>query len=360
MHIKIMTTNIDVSLINSQLINKKKEYDKNIKHNESESKILLYDFFSVNEINISKKIKNIPYNANYFDIMLNYNLIDISKIDENLIENIDLNEDKKYILFYYNNEKCVDFQDFLFNLSNIKHFISSLLDSYTNLLHSLIKLNDENICFFGLNTDNIVFSNNNTLILKNFKNSLLISNLNESYIKNIIKNIDNYTYKPLEIHVLFYLIKNNEETLSLSFIETICSNYVKNMNILLLFSQKYIESYEKTCVETLKKYINKPKSVIITDILEYNKYWDNYSISILYLHIIGNITRFFSLKATFLNKFTMLLTKNIHPNPLKRETLEETIKSYNKLFNESEKDDWSFINDVSNEKLKKLYDYLLK
>ena len=268
-------------------------------------------------------------------------------------------EYNEWLPIYYNNEKRVDFQDFLFNLSNIKHFISSLLDSYTNLLHSLIRLNDENICFFNLNTDNIVFSNNNTLILKNFKNSLLISNLNESYIKNIIKNIDNYTYKPLEIHVLFYLIINNEETLSLSFIETICSNYVKNMDILLLFSQKYIESYEKTCVETLKKYINKPKSVIITDILEYNKYWDNYSISILYLHIIGNITRFFSLKGTFLNKFTMLLTKNIHPNPLKRETLEETIKNYNKLFYDNEDDDWFFINDVSNEKLKKLYDYLL-
>ena len=55
----------------------------------------------------------------------------------------------------------------------------------------------------------------------------------------------------------------------------------------------------------------------------------------------------------------MLLTKNIHPNPLKRETLEETIKNYNKLFYDNEDDDWFFINDVSNEKLKKLYDYLL-
>jgi hypothetical protein len=54
-----------------------------------------------------------------------------------------------------------------------------------------------------------------------------------------------------------------------------------------------------------------------------------------------------------------LLTKNIHPNPLKRETLEETIKNYNNLFNENEKDDWSFVNDVSNEKLKNLYKYLL-
>lgn len=350
-----MTTNIDVTLINSQINNKNKKYDKNLKN---ESKIVLYDFFSANEINISKKIKNIPYNGNYFDIISDYDFIDISKIDENLIENIDLNENKKYIIFHYNNQIQVDFQDFLFNLSNIKHFISSLLDSYTNLLDSLIKLNDENICFFELNTHNIVFLNNNTLVLKNFKNSLLISNLNESYIKNIIKNIDNYTYKPLEIHVLFYLIINNAETLSLSFIETICSNYVKNMDILLLFSQKYIEIYEKTCIEILKKYINKPKSAIIADILEYHKYWDNYSLSILYLHIVGNITRFFSLKDTFLNKFTMLLTKNIHPNPLKRETIKETFENYNKLFDKNT-DDWSFVNDISNKKLKNLYDFLL-
>jgi hypothetical protein len=142
----------------------------------------------------------------------------------------------------------------------------------------------------------------------------------------------------------------------MSFIETICSNYVKNMDILTLFSQNYRESYEKTCVETLKKYINKPKTATIADILKYSQYWDNYSLSILYLHIIGNITNIFSLKGTFMNKFTMLLIKNIHPNPLKRETLRETSKNYDKLF---ENADWTFINEFSDEKMEKLYDLLL-
>lgn len=210
--------------------------------------------------------------------------------------------------------------------------------------------------FFELSTENIVFSPSSRPFFKNFKNSLLISDLNASYINNIIGNIDNYTYKPLEIHVLFYLIMNNEDTLSLSFVETICSNYVKTMDILTLFSQNYRESYEKSCVETLKKYINKPKMAIIADILKYSQYWDNYSLSILYLHIIGNISNLFSLKGTFMNKFTMILIKNIHPNPLKRETLKETSENYDKMFNES---DWTFINDFSNEKMEKLYDLLL-
>jgi len=352
-----MKPNIDVNLINNQIF-KKKQFCNDTDNDKSESKIVLYDFFSINEINISKIILNMPYNMNYYNTLTNYDFIDISKIDENMIENIDLYENNKYIIFNYNNKKYVDFQDFLFKLPNIKQFILNVLDSYSFLLNSLIRLSDENICFFELSTDNIVFSIHDKPFLKNFQNSLLISNLNESYIKNIIKNIDNYTYKPLEIHVLFYLIMNNEETLSLSLIESICSNYVKNMNILSLFSQNYKDSYEKICIETLKKYINNPKTAIITDILQYNDYWDNYSISILYLHIVGNITRFFSLKGTFLNKFTILLTKNIHPNPLKRETLEETIKNYNKLFYE-DTDEWSFINDISSKKLKNLYEFLL-
>lgn len=350
-----MTTNIDVSLINDQLITKKKITNKNDK---TQSKIVSYDFFSVNEINISKKIEDLSYSSEYFDIIIDYDFVDISKIDENRIENIDLNENTKYIICHYNNKEYTEFQSFLFNLQTIKQFVFYVLDSYYNMMHILIELNDANICFFELNTENIVFLKNSMPYLKNFQTSLSITDLNEEYIKNMIKNIDNYTYKPLEIHVLFYLIRNNEETLSLSFIETICRNYVKNMDILTLFSQTYKESYEKTCIETLKKYINKPKTIIISDILKYHIYWDNYSFSMLYLHIIGNLSRFFSLKGTFINKFAAVLTKNIHPNPLKRETLKETIANYNKLFNENA--GWDFMTDISMEELNKFYQFLLK
>ena len=352
-----MEQNINISLITNQLINNRKK-NNNIdedNNDKTQTNIVLYDFFSMNQIKISEILMKIPYYKNYYDIFIDYDFIDISKIGEKVIEDVD--SDLKYILFNYNYEKRIGFRDFLFNLSfGNKKFIFNILNTYTNLLDSLIKLNENGVCFFELCSENIVFSSNSRPFLKNFQNSLLISDLNTSYIQNIIKNIDNYTYKPLEIHVLFYLIANDERTLSLSFIELICSNYVKTMDILLIFSQNYRESYEKACVETLKKYINKPKLVIIADILNYSKYWDNYSLSILYLHIIGNISNFFSLKGTFMNKFTLLLIKNIHTNPLKRETLHETCENYDNLF---ENADWTFINDFSNEKMKKLYDLLL-
>jgi hypothetical protein len=354
-----MNPNIDISLLNNYFTNKTEKGNKNNKKEktQSKSKIIPYCFFSINEINIVNIIDKIPYNSNYYNIMIDYDFIDIGKIGENIIENIKLNNNKQYIITHYNNEKYIDFQDFLFNNSDKKQFLFNILNSYSRLLNSLITLNDTNVCFFDLNTYNIVFLENSMPILQNFQNGLIISQLNESYIKQIIVNTEIYTYKPLEIHVLFYLIINEQETLSFSLIESICENYVKNMYILNFFSQKYKESYKKECVETLKKYINVPKTEIISDILKYYKYWDNYSLTIIYLHIFGNISRFFTLRNTFINNFTLILTKNIHPNPLKRETLKETSKKYHKLFNEFT--DWSFINNVSNEKLQNLYDYLV-
>jgi hypothetical protein len=326
------------------------------KREKVRSKIIPYAFFAINEINISNIIQKIPYKSNYYNIMIEYDFVDIGKIGENILENKYLSNTNEYIITHYNNELYIDFEDCLFNNPDKKQFLFNILNSYSNILNNLIILNDHNICFFDLSTHNIVFLHNSMSILQNVQNCLILDKLDETYITQILTNIEIYTYKPLEVHVLFYLIKNNYDSLSHTLIENICNHYVQNMYILSLFSLKYKEFYEKECVETLKKYINVPKSEIIHDILQYYKYWDNYSLTVIYLHIFGNIIREFSLKNTFINKFTSLLTKNIHPNPFKRETLKETNHLYHQLF--AEYLDWSFINTIPNEKLQNLYNSL--
>ena len=69
-------------------------------------------------------------------------------------------------------------------------------------MKSLIELNKNNICFFNLSPQNIVFNLDcgEKPILNNFQLSLQISHLNQSYITNIINKTDDYTYKPLEIN----------------------------------------------------------------------------------------------------------------------------------------------------------------
>lgn len=352
-----MNNNIEVKQINKHFLKFTKEENTVKKYI---SKICEYNFFSINEATISQIIDKIPYYENNFCILYDYDFIKIGQINNETLEKQDINlkTDEKYLLFQYKKSRFIYFNDYLFSLNSPKKFFFSIFESFQYLLKSLIKLNDNNICFFDLSPENIAFNSDcgNKPILINFQNSLNLYKLNESYICNIIKNSLNYTYKPIEVHILFYLIHNNLNTISYTFIEEISEVYVKNLHILNMFSHNYKSEFKTLCINSLKKYINKPKSEIINDILERNSTWDIYSISIIYLHIIGNISRVFSFKGTFFNKFTIYLTKNINPDSLKRESLTKTLENYEKLYDEFT--DWNFIKNIPIEKMDRLFKVL--
>lgn len=353
-----MDTNIDITLLSNHFSfqSKQKSENKII----YENKIVVYDFYSVNESNICDRIKELPYYSCHFNILNDYDYIKISEInDKNFITDININKSnsdiKKYLIFKYNYNNCIEFNDFLYNSNNSKILIYNLVESFSYLLVGLIKLNNNNICFFNLSNKNIVFSGDKPLLI-DFKYSIQTSKLNERYICKLIEIMDNYTYKPLEIHVLYYIIKNNLDTLNNEVIEEISNNYINNLSILSLFSQNYIDSFKKECMIFLKKFVNVSKPLIIANILEYNDKWDIYSLSVLYLHIFGNISRFFSLKGTFISKIIIILCKNIHPEPLKRESLEATRDIFDNLFNDCL--DWTFVNKMSDNKIKQLFEIL--
>jgi hypothetical protein len=330
-------------------------------NSKNKTKICLYNFFSINESNICDKIRNLPYYFNYYRILIDYDFIQIGQLGEKVLEkleNIHITDEKVLLFQYKNDDKCIKFNDFLFNLTTPKSFIFHVLESYSYLLHSLIKLNDNNVCFFNLSSENIVFDNDcgEKPILKNFNKSLQLSKLNETYITNIIKKTTDFCNKPLEVHVLFYLIENNLNTISYSFIEEITEVFVKNLSILTLFSQNYKDNYKTNCINSLKKYINKSKSSIINDILEYYDTWDSYSLSVIYLHIFGNISRIFSLKGSLISKLSIELSKNINPEPSKREKLSESLQKYEELIKQFT--DWSYISSIKQEKLEVLHKIL--
>ena len=337
---------------------KPKKHQVNTKN---KTKICLYNFFSINESNICDIIKKIPYYFNYFRILIDYDFVQIGQLGEKVLEkleNVHITDEKVLLFQYKNEEKCIKFNDFLFNLTTPKRLIFHVLDSYSYLLHSLIKLNDNNVCFFNLSSENIVFDNEcgEKPILKNFNKSLQLSKLNEKYITNIIQKTTDFSNKPLEVRVLFYLIENNLNTISYSFIEEISEVFVQNLSVLTLFSQSYKDNYKTNCINFLKKYINKSKSSIINDILEYYDTWDSYSLSVIYLHIFGNISRIFSLKGSLISKLSIELSKNINPEPSKREKLSETLKKYEELIKQFT--DWSYISSIKEEKLEVLHKIL--
>jgi tetratricopeptide (TPR) repeat protein len=205
-----MNTNIEISQISNHFFFHLKKQRENKKI--FENKIVVYDFFSVNEANICDKIKEIPYYSNNYNILNDYDYIELAQVNDkkiielniNNLSDIDknnINKFNQYLLFKYNYDKCIPFNDFLYNLRNPKILILNLLESFSYLLVSLIKLNENNICFFNLSNENIIFKGDKPII-RDFRYSLQVSKLNESYICKIIEKMNNYTYKPLEIQPL--------------------------------------------------------------------------------------------------------------------------------------------------------------
>lgn len=347
--------NINISGLKNHFFYEKSEEGVVDKKTKIKTKIVNYCFYSINEANICHKIKKIPYYLNYYSIIESYDFINISAIREQFMEKAELlDESKKYLLFTYN-PFSLHFGDFLTQFNEPKLLIFNMINSFSYLLQSLIQLQEQNICFFQLSHQNIVFSKElrENPLLCNFQLSLQNSKLNVEYITNIIKKTKDYSLKPLEVHVLFYLIENNLETISYSFIEEIVEVFMRNLSILCFFSQSYRENYKNACITFLKKYMNMPKNEIILHILTYHTSWDIYGISILYMHIFATISKVFSLKQTFINKITLELSKNIHPDPCKRSSLVELQESFNKLFNLQM--DWSFINELDAGKMSELW-----
>lgn len=324
-------------------VKKNKKEDKKIK-----TKITNYCFYAINEANISNKIKKIPYYSNYYIILEDYDFINISTFHEKIVEKVKLlDASKKYLLFKYKSYSYF-FDDFLLKFKKPKLLIFNIILSFLYLLQSLLQLENEKLVFFQLSYENIVFEETcrENPLLKDFHLSLQVSKLNEEYITKIMKKTSDYSLKPLEVHILFYLIENELNTISYSFIEEIVENFIK-IDIFSNFTQYERENYQKSCIDYLKKYINKSKKEIILDILNNYKKWDIYSISVLYLHIFHNFSSVFSLNQTFINEIMRELAKNIQPDPSKRSSLLELLETSKKLLN----CDWSFINVLENEKI---------
>lgn len=346
-----MDLNINISTINNYFTQNKHQQTSN-----NRTKIVSHSHFSINEANICHKISKIPYYSNFFTILDDHEELNISRLDENVLEKLKNVECNKYYLFKYSDKNACDFIDFLYRSTSIKKLIFDIINAFQHLLNGLHLLNENNVCFFDVSPKNIIFLQNyrEKPVLSNFKFSLQINRIEYAYFSHILNKLEDFTYQPFEIHLLFYFVKHQMTTVSYSFIEEFCEDFIENLNILRIFSENYKKAYKEKCIETMRKYINLSKKQIIDDIFERNNKWDVYGISMIFLQLFGCISRVFSLKGTFISKITMELSKNLHPDSEKRMSLEETLNIFNKYLNEEQ--DWQFVNKIDNSKLKQLFD----
>lgn len=333
------------------------EYHNNNKKNHFyETQIKKMDFFTKNEINVSKILKQVEHYYDYFHILIKHENMVINEINEKTIENTE-NVESKFILCYYHKYRFIcSFSEFLLQSKTPHKLIHNILESYICFNKCLIQLNKMNVCFYNISLENIYIYENYKPLLGDFQKSIIIDNLSLNYLSKIMEKNDNFIYKPIETHILFYLLIKNEETITHDLSNEIINNYINNFKILKFLTLSFYDEMKKSLHLFMKKYINKSKTYIIEELVQYIETWDNYSIGFIYLYILSNIINIFELKNTFMNDFTSLVLKTIHFLPSKRENLLETTHQLLCLWNNMNSETFYFIHKIKNDKLDIFYE----
>jgi len=308
------------------------------------SKIQIKNFSSDNEINIGKIIKTIPRFYYYFVPAIYHCNINISEF-----KNKDINQCKflkhtkgttPFILlkmpFIGYKKQTISYSDYIIQKLNDRELLLNLIDSYQHLLFALELLGNYDICHFDLNETNILFSQTrNTPLIIDFGLSIPIKMLTDKDYGNYFYiYIPEYYYWPLEVHYINFLLHESGDP-TYEDITSMASRYVKN-NIPLTqnFSKGFLEKFEAECAQVLDGY--RLKSIMVEDLLTYWHTWDNYALSIMYLRILFylNITEegVVYTENSFVSSFSEILLQNIHPNPQRRLTIQETRNHFSVFF----------------------------
>jgi hypothetical protein len=290
----------------------------------------------INEINISEKIKQIPYFFLYFSPIKNSKILNVSEIDENILELSEIAEKKYYVLLLREDLYYASFSHFFNNLSNPKEKVLELFDSYTYLLKAIHMLNSNKIVYFDINDKKIGYNKKKQPLLKNFSESFCI---NDDFSQRFIKYSPEIYSLPIEFHIISFLKDDSREKKSISQanIEEICKDFIVKNQALRGFSPEFIKIFYKSLVLQGLSFsiINQSREKIIEKMIKYSITWDNYSLSVLFLPIITKIRENLAIPNSFFDGFSQLLLLNMDPNPEKRLTPQKTLENFKDLFDNS-------------------------
>jgi hypothetical protein len=301
---------------------------------------------SSNEATICEEIEQIPYYHCFFDILHECEELTFERVEERVFEKLDLSTD--YYLFKYNNRHAVDLIDFLYSSTSIKKLLLYILDAFDHLLNGLSLLWKNDICYLNVSPRNILFLGEKPM-WSNFKYSLQLQKITKtttdpSYVCDILQCMDDFTYMPFELHLLYYVTNSPIVNESESFVTEFCDEYVEKMDVLRFFSSTFKENYKNLCMkQMMSTYLHRDKEYIVRDILNRIDKWDIFGFSLIYIHLFACIIHTYSLKHTFLNQMLTSLLVNLHPDSSKRMTIEDTRKTFANHFDQA---DWTFMNHI--------------
>jgi serine/threonine protein kinase len=336
------------------------------------SKVQLLSSSARNEIHISHLIKQIPFYDRYFVPIIEHCQIEVGELDKGLLRSCDLFKEQnidvksslkdKFSIMKMNYVDSTTFTDYIDLIDDSKKMLNTIIESYKYLLIAIQKLYNQHIIHYDLKGENILYhiAQNHPLII-DFGLSIDLKGLkhNDDYKKAFyVYSPDYYLWCP-EIQVLSYLYTISDKPTKTEYknIAIECVKYNKGLHN-GVFNTKDIDDYRNELIKELQSYYGKSRHEVTKSILDKSSHtWDNYSLSILFLKIIGYIIDGGDGDGdggdgadadgdggdggdnnNFLLFFSQLLLQNIHPNPKKRHTIENTLSLFDGFFYKDNKD----------------------
>jgi len=247
--------------------------------------------------------------------------------DCDLIERKDPQIDSKYLLLY---SKFINGEE-LVNYMKDKFTINKMMKAFCFLCKQIETMIDCKIIHHDLHFGNIMYDyEKNKFIIIDFGLAIIADKfylnqqLNMPYLKDAIFNYTpTWQYFAIEEHLLGYLV--HKGNLSEEVIKTTLNEYL-NDHVIDKISPEYSKQYKEESYRYFKKFINKPREIVIKKFLSWWTTWDYYKIA---LH---NIKLYIKLKIQFPELY-MLLLLMIHPIPKYRPNVIEMNKNIQTLLN---------------------------
>lgn len=94
-----------------------------------------------------------------------------------------------------------------------------------------------------------------------------------------------YFLWPIEVHLMTYLI-NEHDTLTEESLRKICYEYVSNNRAIEYMSREFKKKMFDLSVATFSRFIHQPREKVLNELLKYWDKWDMYAINIMFLKIM--------------------------------------------------------------------------
>ena len=94
-----------------------------------------------------------------------------------------------------------------------------------------------------------------------------------------------YYLWPLEVHLMTYLI-NEHDTLTEESLHYICFEFVEHNRAIECMSPHFKKKIYETSIATFSRYIHKPRERVLNELLHYWPKWDMYAVNVMFIRIL--------------------------------------------------------------------------